>query len=382
MSALHFVSHRRSGGADAMANVLARRLPGPGRVVALSDLRPTGSGPARLLALPVLLVRLVRLLRRERPAAVMTHAAARGPARVVGGPGRRGAAAPRRPSASSDQLSAAALRLDGLFGRVGIFTDVIFVGEAVRASFPQRDVGRAAVRVIRNGVDLPTAPRIPRQRHDLGGLTVVSVGALEPRKNLTTLVRACAASGVVTSLVVLGEGPERAGLADLAARHGLDLRLLGQVPREQVLDELVGADVFAFPSRSEALPLSVVEAAALLRSAGRREQDRSQPRGARGRRDLLRPGGGGRVGHALRRLRHDPDLGRRLSEQALARSGSSASTRCWTLPAALRDAGDGPVTAVEAATRGRSAASTAVSRALRIGPGVVDAGTASAGAWC
>ena len=36
------------------------------------------------------------------------------------------------------------------------------------------------------------------------------------------------------------------------------------------------------------------------------------------------------------------------------------------------------MTAVEAATRGRSAASTAVSRALRIGPGVVDAGTASA----
>lgn len=319
MSALHFVSHRRSGGADAMANVLARRLPGPGRVVALSDLRPTGSGPARLLALPVLLVRLVRLLRRERPAAVMTHMPL---AALLVSSAALVAGVPRRlvvQHASSDQLSAAALRLDGLFGRVGIFTDVIFVGEAVRASFPQRDGGRAAVRVIRNGVDLPTAPRIPRQRHDLGGLTVVSVGALEPRKNLTTLVRACAASGVVTSLVVLGEGPERAGLADLAARHGLDLRLLGQVPREQVLDELVGADVFAFPSRSEALPLSVVEAAALGLPvvASRIAPNREVLADAA---IYCDPEAVDEWAYALRRLRHDPDLGRRLSEQALAQS--------------------------------------------------------------
>jgi glycosyltransferase involved in cell wall biosynthesis len=69
-------------------------------------------------------------------------------------------------------------------------------------------------------------------------------------------------------LVIVGEGPERGCLAQLAADRGVRLRLPGSVAPPVVADWMAAADVYAQPSRilpagrAEGMPLAVREAGA------------------------------------------------------------------------------------------------------------------------
>jgi len=103
------------------------------------------------------------------------------------------------------------------------------------------------------------------------GPTVVSVGRLVPIKGLDLLVRACApraADAAPIRLVLVGDGPERARLAALAARLGVSLRLPGIVARHDVRTWLGAADLYAQPSRTlangrtEGTPVATLEALA------------------------------------------------------------------------------------------------------------------------
>jgi len=66
-------------------------------------------------------------------------------------------------------------------------------------------------------------------------------------------------------LVIYGDGPERARLADSIRRLGLSERvtLMGQRPRAEVRQAMVDADVFFFPSMREAAGWVVAEALAV-----------------------------------------------------------------------------------------------------------------------
>jgi glycosyltransferase involved in cell wall biosynthesis len=68
-------------------------------------------------------------------------------------------------------------------------------------------------------------------------------------------------------LIVVGDGPEAAALADLAARRGVADRVIftGRLPQDETARFLSAADVFVFPVRDitrEGLPLSLLEALA------------------------------------------------------------------------------------------------------------------------
>jgi glycosyltransferase involved in cell wall biosynthesis len=114
--------------------------------------------------------------------------------------------------------------------------------------------------VIRNGVSkgaLDVAkPKSTRPR-------LVMVGRLQAPKDPITLVRALAlVSARDLEAVLVGDGPQRAAVADEIQRLGLDsaVRLLGE--RTDVQELLATADVFVLSTRSEGLPLSVLEAMA------------------------------------------------------------------------------------------------------------------------
>ena len=131
---------------------------------------------------------------------------------------------------------------------------------------------------------LPGAPhpacRIPsdsevarvRQTYGLGRRYVVSVGTLEPRKNLPTLLRSfdrlCARTGTPTAdldlVVVGGRGwRDRELLAEIARRKaGGRLHTLGYVPETDLVALYGGAEVLAYPSHFEGFGLPVVEAMA------------------------------------------------------------------------------------------------------------------------
>jgi glycosyltransferase involved in cell wall biosynthesis len=128
------------------------------------------------------------------------------------------------------------------------------------------------LRVIRNGIPLPeyaAAPERTEQRQQARcviGLPetlqlLVAVGNLYPVKDHATLLRALPELPEVR-VAIAGRGQEEEPLRQLARELGVEDRvhLLGL--RDDVDTLLQAADIFVHPSRSEGLPLALLEAMA------------------------------------------------------------------------------------------------------------------------
>lgn len=96
------------------------------------------------------------------------------------------------------------------------------------------------------------------------GLRVLYTGRLSKAKNVDVLLHAAArvrAAGHEVSIVVVGEGPERTGLEQLAASLGIsqDVAFTGGLPFEAVIAHLEAADVLVLASETEGWPKSIAE---------------------------------------------------------------------------------------------------------------------------
>ena len=89
---------------------------------------------------------------------------------------------------------------------------------------------------------------------------VVSVGRLKQPKDFSTLARALAQLDVPYRALVAGDGPDRPALEAEVAALGVRLGLPGE--RDDIPGLLASADVFVLSSRSEGMPLSILEAMA------------------------------------------------------------------------------------------------------------------------
>ncbi len=121
--------------------------------------------------------------------------------------------------------------------------------------------------VSRLGVELPQAPAVASSGYGKQGLSLLAVGRLVAVKDHAFLIRACAqlqARGVQFECSIAGDGPKRGKLESLIRKFGLERRvtLLGHVARE-CMDSLYDrADVVVLTSRSEGIPLVLMEAMA------------------------------------------------------------------------------------------------------------------------
>jgi phosphatidyl-myo-inositol dimannoside synthase len=111
------------------------------------------------------------------------------------------------------------------------------------------------------GIHLPTTAGDPaglRRRLGLGDHPLVlCVGRLVPRKGQDSLIRAWPAVLEVVPaarLVLVGDGPDRARLAELIDGRGLGdrIRLAGFLPPDDLESSYRAADLFAMPCRDEA----------------------------------------------------------------------------------------------------------------------------------
>lgn len=95
------------------------------------------------------------------------------------------------------------------------------------------------------------------------GSYLVAVGRLVPNKNFALLIRAFAASGVPSRLVVLGEGPQRTALEALARELGVADRvhLAGHIDNPFAI--VARAQAFVSASNAEGFPNAMVEAMTL-----------------------------------------------------------------------------------------------------------------------
>ena len=123
----------------------------------------------------------------------------------------------------------------------------------------------------------PNEAIAPRKNDDRSGVVVLAVGRLVPIKGFDVLLKAVSAAVStararqlsphrVVSVVILGDGPERHHLIDLAARLGIRLTLPGFVPPSDVATWMRRSDVYVQPSRvlpngrTEGLPVAASEA--------------------------------------------------------------------------------------------------------------------------
>lgn len=166
--------------------------------------------------------------------------------------------------------------------------EIVFVSQHLRQRFG-RLLGRAdggnaggamdpqlGVAALPLDVDL-FAPPVAGEREQLrrsfalGRATVLAVGRLVPIKGHRALLLAVARlpAGDRPTVVILGDGPERAALGHLAARVGVELRMPGAMARAQVAAFMKAADVLVHPSRrlpdgrTEGMPMAVREALAV-----------------------------------------------------------------------------------------------------------------------
>jgi len=134
----------------------------------------------------------------------------------------------------------------------------------IRAHYPDADPAKVAV--CRMGVEavsraIPT-PRVAPER-----FVMLAAGRLHAVKDHAFLIRACKIlkeRGLEFLCIIAGEGPERAALQRLIC--GLELRsqvrLLGHCSRAELDDLYSISDLVALTSRSEGIPLVLMEAMA------------------------------------------------------------------------------------------------------------------------
>ena len=125
---------------------------------------------------------------------------------------------------------------------------------------------------VHNGVAQPSSAEIARARKLIRRQwnipdtvpIVAAAGRLSPEKGFSDVLEALARCGAEHSprLVLFGEGPEKAALAQRAERLGLADRVVLAGWRDEARLWIPGADVFIHASRSEGLPNVVLEALA------------------------------------------------------------------------------------------------------------------------
>jgi glycosyltransferase involved in cell wall biosynthesis len=116
----------------------------------------------------------------------------------------------------------------------------------------------------------PSSDARSQARQKLGlpvdGRVLVQVSTLTERKGVLPLAKAFLGLSETdragACLVFVGEGEQRAELEGLAAQSAGAIRLLGQLPPEEVRQALWAADAFVLNTRLDPNPLSAIEASA------------------------------------------------------------------------------------------------------------------------
>jgi N-acetylgalactosamine-N,N'-diacetylbacillosaminyl-diphospho-undecaprenol 4-alpha-N-acetylgalactosaminyltransferase len=192
-------------------------------------------------------------------------------------------------------------------------------------------LARDSVLAIPNPVDLAglralaaDAGALPADAASWPRPWIVGMGRLHRQKGFDVLIHAFAASGAPGTLLLIGDGPERAALHATAERAGVARRVAftGFLPNPHAL--ISRADVFVLSSRYEGFPNALVEAMALGRPCvATRCPTGPEEIVADERTGLLVPVDDEEaLGRAILRVLREPDLAGRLGAEAAERAAA------------------------------------------------------------
>jgi glycosyltransferase involved in cell wall biosynthesis len=183
------------------------------------------------------------------------------------------------------------------------------------------DIWKLPPRVIHyvpNGIDLS---RFQRARHNANTAETVigTVAALRPEKNIGRLLRAVAPLPGCR-LVIVGDGPERPALTELANTLGIANRVTFAGHRHDTPDWYARFDLFALSSDTEQMPLSVIEAMATGLPIVATDVGDVRLMVAEGNLPFITPADHMAMSAALGTLSGDPGLRRHLGDANLAKA--------------------------------------------------------------
>ena len=147
-------------------------------------------------------------------------------------------------------------------------TEFAAISADIEAQWLALGVPWARMSRMSSGVDAdhfrpgPPAPAVEATLPPRTGPRVVFTGRLHPQKNLEMLLRAWPAvvASTEATLILVGDGPERDRLGDLARALGIADRVHLAGPVADPSDHLRAADAFVLPSVAEGMSNSLLEA--------------------------------------------------------------------------------------------------------------------------
>ena len=341
---LQVIDGMNVGGAEVLLVDLVRRLREAGHRVQVAYSSP-GPMAARLAEMnvpltrlprfarvdPILLLRLMRLMRREKPDIVHTHLFK---SDLHGRLAARWTGAPVVISTAHNNDSwAKRTPLGWLYGRTARLADrIIAVSEEVREyQIKYTFVPPEKIVTIDNGVDLrrfegqDAAGRAVRAELgiDPDAPLVGIIGRLTEQKDHATFLQAAAQIRVAapeTRFLIVGDGPLRAELVEQARALKLDEAVIFTGLRSDIPALMAALDVLVFSSRWEGLPVTLLEGMAAARPIVSTAVGGVPGVVGDGDSALLVPAGISSVlADAVVRVLRDPALARKLSAAARER---------------------------------------------------------------
>lgn len=242
-----------AGGDDVIDGIRTLRLPMPirrGRIGTLQWVRALNATVAKL--------------HREgsRVDLIHGHYFMTGPHAVLVGLGRRIPVV--LTENASNVMEESLSRYEKLLARVSyrraacVLPDSALAEEALRVL-----QSNARYEVVPDVVDIDRFASGARTGRSGPGRHIVAVSNLEQRKGIEYLIRAVerlVSDGRDVMLTLVGEGPDRRRLEDMAA--GLPVALVGSRSRDEIVSLLRTADAFAMPTLVDPFGISAVEATA------------------------------------------------------------------------------------------------------------------------
>lgn len=205
---------------------------------------------------------------------------------------------------------------------VGTLTQATAVSQAVKDLWCRHDrIDPAAIAVIHNGVAANPQPRTASRPTD--EIRIACVGRLSQEKGIDILLHALAefrgqTPKFTARLAVVGDGPLREELETLARQLGVDATFMGW--RDDVPALLGEMDMLVLPSRSEGLPLALLEAMAAALPAVAADVGGVREAAIDGKTALLvPPGQPSAMAAAIARLCGDAPLRTAMGQAALQR---------------------------------------------------------------
>jgi glycosyltransferase involved in cell wall biosynthesis len=274
MRIVHVVDSMDVGGAEMLVSLMCRKQRARGdepRIFAVATLGALGQ---RMLedgfavhthlgrSLPDGLRNLYRAFREFRPDVVHLH----NPTPTIYGAPAARLAGVRRVLTTRHSLVAKPRRamVELKYAAATVFCDrVVGICDATVANLKSMHMiaPRKIVRVY-NGV-LPLVRTAEPDRPAKEGFTLLFVGRLEPVKNHVLLLHAFAAAHARNArlrLWMVGDGSERARLKDLAGTLGVSSSITFWGQQLDVAPFYSAADLYVMSSRSEGLPMSLLQA--------------------------------------------------------------------------------------------------------------------------